>query len=77
MSELLLQLVKAIVAALVEVLTPEKVKQILDKAFDKIEDMVADTSTHFDNVVFLPLIKALRKALDVPDNDDTATDPAD
>lgn len=69
MSELLLQLVKALISVLKEMLTPENVKAVIDKAFDKVEDMVADSSTHWDDAIILPLLKALRAALDVPDND--------
>ena len=70
MSSLLLQLVKTLVAAMVAALTPEKVKEILDNAFDAIEDKVKDTKTHWDDTIVLPLVKALRTALDVPDNDE-------
>lgn len=69
MSNLLLQLVKAIVAAMVKMLTPAKVKSILDKAFDAVEKKVKDSKTHWDDVTVLPMLKALRKALDIPDND--------
>ena len=69
MSELLLQLVKALVGAMTAMLDGEQVKKLIDKAFDKVEDMVADSSTHWDDMIVLPLLKALRKALDVPDND--------
>lgn len=69
MSNLLLQLVKALVAAMVALLTSAQVRTILDRAFDAIEDKVKDSSTHWDDVVVLPMIAALRKALDVPDND--------
>lgn len=69
MSNLLLQLVKALVAAMVALLTSAQVRTILDRAFDAVEDKVKDSSTHWDDVVVLPMIAALRKALDVPDND--------
>lgn len=69
MSNLLIQLIKSLVAAMAAVLTPEKVKAILDKAFDAIEEKVKDTSTQWDDMIVLPMIKALRSALDVPDND--------
>lgn len=69
MSNLLLQLVKALVAAMAALLTPPQVKSILDKAFDAIEDKVKDSSTHWDDVIILPMLTALRSALDIPDND--------
>jgi len=69
MSELLLQLVKMMVASLKAILTPQQVREWLDKAFDAVEEQVKDSSTHWDDVIILPLLKGLRKALDVPDND--------
>ena len=69
MSNLLLQLVKSLVAAMAALLSAEQVKLILDKAFDAVEDKVKDSSTHWDDIIVLPMIAALRKALDVPDND--------
>ena len=70
MSELLLQLVKSLVAAMSALLTAEQVKKIIDNAFDAVEQKVADSSTHWDDVIVLPMIKALRAALNVPDNDE-------
>ena len=69
MSELFLSLIKALIAAMVATLTPDKVKAIIDKAFDVVEQKVADTSTHWDDITVLPILKALRAALNVPDND--------
>ena len=69
MSNLLMQLIKALGAAMGQMLTPEVVKSILDKAFDTIEEMVKDSKTQWDDVLVLPMMKALRKVLDVPDND--------
>ena len=70
MSNLLLQLVKTLVAAMAALLTPEQVKSILDTAFDAVEDKVKDSSTSWDDMLVLPILTALRAALGVPDNDD-------
>lgn len=69
MSELFLQIIKMLVASLKAMLTPDQVKKVLDKAFDAVEEKVADSETQWDDVIVLPLLKALRDALDVPDND--------
>lgn len=69
MTNLLLQLVKSLVAVMAATLTPQQVRSILDKAFDAIEDKVKDTSTQWDDTIVLPIINALRRTLDVPDND--------
>ena len=71
MSELLLQVIKSLVSAMTSLLSAEQVKAVIDKAFDWVEDMVADTDTHWDDAIVLPMIKALRNALNVPDNDPT------
>ena len=70
MSKVLLQLVNALVTAMAALLTKEQVKAILDKAFDAVENKIESTKTKWDDRAFLPLIKALRIALDVPDNDE-------
>jgi hypothetical protein len=67
MSNLLLQLVKALVKAMVELMTPDKVKEVIDKAFDSVEAKVKDSKTNWDDVIVLPMLKALRKALDIPE----------
>lgn len=69
MSTLLLQLVKSLVAAIMAVLTAEQAKEIIDNAFDTIEEKVKDTKTQWDDTIVLPIVKALRKTLNVPDND--------
>ena len=69
MSNLLMQLVKMLVAAMVEIMSPEKVKKVIDTAFDKLEDKVKDTSTQWDDAIVLPMLAGLRKALNVPDED--------
>ncbi|KKN53619.1 hypothetical protein LCGC14_0600500 [marine sediment metagenome] len=69
MSNLLIQLVKSLVAAMAAMLTPTQVKLILDKAFDTVEEKVKDSKTHWDDVLVLPMITALRKALGVEDDD--------
>ena len=69
MSKLFLELIRALVAAMAALLSPTQVKELLDKAFDAIEEKVADSKTEWDDVIVLPILKALRTALDVPDND--------
>lgn len=69
MTNLLLQLIRSLVAAMAAMLTPQQVRSILDKAFDAVEDKVKDSSTQWDDVIVLPIINALRSALNVPDND--------
>lgn len=53
---------------LVKMITSENVKKYTDKLFDLAEEFIADTATPIDNAM-LPVIQALRAALQVPDND--------
>ncbi len=69
MSNLLLQLVRSLVAAMAVMLSPTQVKALLDKAFDAVEEKVKDSSTQWDDIIVLPMLKALRTALDIPDDD--------
>lgn len=52
-----------------ECLTKENVTVWLDKLFDFIEDTVKDSRTKWDDAAVLPIVKQMRKALNVPDND--------
>ena len=49
--------------------TPEKIKDVLDALFDKVEELVEKSETKADDKMVLPIIDALRKSLNVPDND--------
>ena len=69
MSNLLIALVKAIVAGMVATLSPNQVKAILDSAFDAIENKVQGSSNHWDDEIVLPMIAALRASLNVPADD--------
>jgi len=71
MSNLLLQLVKTLVKAMAEIISPENVKKVIDMAFDQVEAKVKDSSTQWDDVVVLPILAALRSALNVPNNNET------
>jgi hypothetical protein len=62
-----------IVTVLLGLLSKEAGKKVLDKLFDFIEDLVADSSTKIDDIVVLPLIAKAREILDVPDYEDEAT----
>jgi len=69
-SQILLQLIKALVAAMTAMLSPEQVKDLIDRAFDAIEDKVAASGSEWDDMLVLPMLTALRTALNVPDNDE-------
>lgn len=72
MSKLLLQVVVAIVTAIKEVCGGDTAKQVVDAAFDKIENRVAESANKFDDALILPILKTIREKLNIPDNDETS-----
>lgn len=67
----LLKMVLPILMQIVgSILTPENIKLYGDKLFDLIEDFVKDSETTIDDVTILPIIKAIRLGLNIPDNDE-------
>jgi hypothetical protein len=68
--DMILKLAIPIIMQIVEkLLSPENIIKYGDKLFDFIEDAVESSSTTIDDATVLPLIKALRNALSIPDND--------
>ena len=66
----LLKMVLPILMNVVEqLLKPENIQRYGDKLFDFIEDAVASSETNIDDITVLPIIKALRAGLNIPDND--------
>ncbi len=53
-----------------EMITEKNLKLYGDRLFDLIEDFVTNSDTDVDDKIVLPLVKAARAALDIPDNDD-------
>ena len=67
--ETLLKMVLPILMNVVEqLLKPENIQRYGDKLFDFIEDAVAYSETNIDDITVLPIIKALRAGLNIPDN---------
>ncbi len=70
MKEMLLKMAMPMVIGMIEeMITSENIKKYGDKLFDLIEDFVADSETKIDDATVLPLIKAARIALGIPDDD--------
>ena len=70
MSTLFLEVIKALVAAMMAILSPENVRKIIGTAFDAVENRVIASETKWDDALVLPILKALRRALGVPDNNE-------
>jgi len=70
MNNFLLKMALPIIVEVIEKLLDEdNIKKYGDKLFDFVEDAVADSTTTFDDATVLPIIKALRVGLNIPDND--------
>ena len=54
--------------AIAKVLTKERINETIDKVLDKLEDEILRDKDSYDEAVML-VIKGLREALGVPDND--------
>jgi hypothetical protein len=68
--DMILKLAIPIIMQIIEkLLSPENIIKYGDKLFDFIEDAVVTSETTIDDATVLPLIKALRNALSIPDND--------
>lgn len=71
MKDMILRhMLPTIVSTLLELLPKSVIQDGLDALFDKIEDRVKASDTPVDDTIVLPVIKRLRDALDVPDDDD-------
>ena len=67
--EIVLKMAIPIIMQIVEqLLSPSNIKKYGDKLFDFIEAAVANSETTIDDMAVLPLVKALRIALSIPDN---------
>ena len=68
--DMIFKLAIPIIMQIVEqLLSPANIIKYGDKLFDFIEDAVTSSETTIDDATVLPLIKALRNALSIPDND--------
>jgi hypothetical protein len=69
MDYILKMAIPIIMQIIEKLLSEENIKLYGDKLFDFIEHAVVSSETTIDDMTILPLIKALRNALDIPDND--------
>lgn len=63
-------LVTKLLEALLVVLNPELIKAFLDKGLDVIENAVMKSPSKWDDMFVIPLCDQVRKALNIPDDDD-------
>jgi hypothetical protein len=68
MSIILKMAIPIIMQIIESLLSEENIKLYGDKLFDFIEAAVKSSKTDIDDMTVLPLIKALRVALDIPND---------
>ncbi|MFA7188659.1 MAG: hypothetical protein WC117_01075 [Sphaerochaetaceae bacterium] len=69
----LMPIIEQIVSLVVgQIVSQENFAKYGDRLFDLIEDTVADSNTKIDDALVLPVVKAMRLALNVPDLPDVA-----
>jgi len=64
-----------IVSELIEKLDEDILKGFLDRLLDWLENLIKSTDTKLDDVTLLPLLKHVRDAFEIPDNDDHEKKP--
>jgi len=70
MKAMLLKMALPMILSMIEeMINEENIRKYGDKLFDLIEDFVRDSETKVDDATVLPLVKAARIALNIPDND--------
>jgi len=70
MNKLMLEIaMPVIVGVMKELLNKENIQRYGDHLFDFIEQAIESSETTFDDKLVLPIVKSLRAALDIPDND--------
>jgi|GEM_PF-2433951 len=58
-----------IVSELIEKLDEDVLKGFLDRLLDWLEALIMSTDTKLDDATLLPLLKHVRDAFEIPDND--------
>lgn len=65
--------IETLVTVLLSLLSPVALKTLADSILDMIEDAIKDSGTDIDDIIVNPLIKIIREAFDIMDNDDPKT----
>lgn len=69
MKKLIESIVFSIISSLIKILKPHQIEKVADKALDWCENAIEKTETEYDNKIILPLIKLIREAFNIEDND--------
>jgi len=63
-------LLVSLINALMSLLSPELLKKFADMVLDFAEDFVLGTKSSIDDMIVLPVCKAIRSAFGIEDNDE-------
>ncbi len=69
MNSIVAYLIGQLVKLIVGTLTPELLKKFGDMVLDFVENYVEGTASEVDDRIVLPVAKALRDVLNIPDDD--------
>lgn len=62
-------LLRTLMSLIIARLDPETMRKIVDGFLDRIEGAIDESESQADDQVLLPLIKLVREAFNIPDND--------
>ena len=54
------RIISMLVQLLLEVLTPERVQKVMNKALDAVTEVVLESKTEVDDIVVLPIVSMMR-----------------
>lgn len=63
------ELMSMLMGMVMKVFTPELLKRFVDMFLDFCEDHVLGSKSKVDDLLILPIIKSIRLAYDIPDDD--------
>lgn len=63
------ELISMLIGMVTKILTPELLKQFVDLVLDFVEDYVLGSKSRVDDMLVIPIIKSIRLAYDIPDDD--------
>lgn len=63
------ELMSMLMGMVMKVFTPELLKQFMDMFLDFCEDHVLGSKSKMDDLLILPIIKSIRIAYEIPDDD--------
>ena len=63
------RIIQVLIKVILNMVTPENVRKGFDDVLDMLENYVEKTDREYDDNIILPLTELIRKAFDIPDND--------